>query len=272
MTFLTMEFPEKSRYGIEDLLEIMRVLRSDKGCPWDREQNHQSIRRDFIEEVYEAAEAIDTGDAALLREELGDVLLQVVFHSCIEEEKNSFTFGDVTDEVCRKLIVRHPHVFGDVTVSGPGEVLRNWNNIKQETKGQETYSETLESVCRTLPALMRAQKVGQRAKRAGMDFDGVDSAIKALEDEISELKAEFSKNGENIRDELGDVLFSAVNVSRLLGFDAEETLGAATDKFTGRFRETENLIRCDGIDMKSLSINELDAYWRKVKNVKYDLY
>ncbi len=259
-----MDFTFKKRYNIEDMLEIMRILRSENGCPWDREQDHHSIRKDFIEEVYEAVEAIDLEDTALLREELGDVLLQVVFHSRIEEEKGSFNFHDVVNEVCQKLVIRHPHVFGDVSVKNSDDVLKNWNNIKQETKGQETYTETLESVCSALPALMRAQKLGQRAKRAGLDFADAGSALDALESEIAELKAAIAENS-NVEEEIGDVLFSAVNVSRLCGYDAEEALTRSSDKFIDRFRKTEELTRFDGTDMKSLNIDELDAYWQKAK-------
>ena len=259
-----MDFELKSRYNINDMLSIMSILRSENGCPWDKEQDHHSIRKDFIEEVYEAVEAIDTEDTALLREELGDVLLQVVFHSRIEEEIGNFCFDDVVNEVCQKLVIRHPHVFGDVAVSDSSEVLKNWNNIKQETKGQETYTETLESVSAALPALMRAQKLGQRAKRAGMDFENVYKAIESLELEISELKKALAEDG-NINEEVGDVLFSAVNVSRLCGYDAEEALTKSSDKFISRFRKTEQLTRFDGIDMKSLKINELNAYWLKAK-------
>ena len=262
-----MDFNFKERYDINDMLEIMKILRSENGCPWDREQDHHSIRKDFIEEVYEAVEAIDTEDTELLREELGDVLLQVVFHARIEEERDSFCFDDVVNEVCQKLVIRHPHVFGDVSVRNSDDVLKNWNNIKQETKGQETYTETLESVCSALPALMRAQKLGQRAKRAGMDFADINSAVEALESEIAELKKAISENS-NIEEEIGDVLFSAVNVSRLCGFDSEEALSKASDKFTERFRRTEELTRFDGIDMRSLNIDELDVYWRKAKEIK----
>jgi len=164
------EFLQKNHYNIEDLIEIVRLLRSDGGCPWDIEQTHESIKSDFIEEVCEAIEAIDLKDTALLREELGDVLLQVVFHCRIEEEADSFKFDDVCDGICKKLIVRHPHVFGDTIVSSTDDVLKNWDSIKMETKGQETYTDTLNSVAKSLPALMRAQKVGKRAMRAGMDF------------------------------------------------------------------------------------------------------
>ncbi|MBP1560542.1 MAG: nucleoside triphosphate pyrophosphohydrolase [Oscillospiraceae bacterium] len=261
-----MDFTAKSRYDINDMLEIMRILRSENGCPWDREQTHKSIRKDFLEEVYEAVEAIDTEDTELLREELGDVLLQVVFHSRIEEEQGGFVFGDVVNDVCQKLVIRHPHVFGDVVAETSDEVLKNWNSIKQETKGQETYTETLESVCKTLPALMYAQKVGQRAKRAGMDFTDVSQVIECLEGEIAELKeAVAENNAEHIEEELGDVLFSCTNLARHLKYDAEEALTRSSEKFINRFRETENLVRFDGIDMASLNIDELDVYWRKAK-------
>jgi tetrapyrrole methylase family protein/MazG family protein len=261
-----MDFIFKDSYNISDLIKIMEILRSESGCPWDREQNHKSIRKDFIEEVYEAVEAIDIDDTELLKEELGDVLLQVVFHSQIESENNSFTFDDVVNDVCQKLIVRHPHVFGNIKVSDSDEVLKNWNNIKQTTKGQETYTETLESICKALPALMRAQKTGQRAKRAGMDFSDTNGAVARLEDEVSELKQALNNNASDlIEDEIGDVLFSAVNVSRLTGIDAEEALSKATDKFIRRFAAVEKMIRCDGQDMKALTIDELDAYWQKAK-------
>lgn len=261
-----MDFQFKEKYDINDLLEIMRILRSENGCPWDREQDHKSIRKDFLEETYEVVEAIDTEDSELLLEELGDVLLQVVFHSRIEEEKGGFDFGDVADGICQKLIIRHPHVFGDVTAETSGEVLKNWNNIKQQTKGQETYSETLESVCTALPALMRAQKVGQRAKRAGMDFKDVSQVVECLESEIAELKEAMAENDSvHIGEEMGDVLFSCVNLARHLDCDAEESLTRSTDKFMKRFKNTEDMIRCEGIDMRSLNIDELDAYWRKAK-------
>ena len=153
-------------YGITELLQIMQVLRSENGCPWDKEQTHMSIRQDLLEECYEAVEAIDMNSVPMLREELGDVLLQVVFHTVLAEEENAFRFEDVCDEICKKLIVRHPHVFGDVKVNDTADVLKNWDAIKKETKGQERYTDTLESVARSLPALARAQKVGKRAARA----------------------------------------------------------------------------------------------------------
>lgn len=258
-----LDFSINKYYTIYDLVNIMKILRSENGCPWDREQNHKSIRNNFIEEVYEAVEAIDTDNASLLREELGDVLLQVIFHSQMESEVNSFAFDDVVNELCQKLIVRHPHVFGEVKVDSTDEVLTNWENIKNERKGTESYTQTLTDVPDVLPALMKAEKIG---KRASMDFESVESAFNALDSEIIELKEAISnKNQDEIADEIGDVLFSCVNVSRKLGISSEEALSKACTKFIKRFEQVENLTRLNGIDMKSLSIDELDAYWHKAK-------
>ena len=262
------DFQFKKSYTVNDLIDIMRLLRSENGCPWDKEQDHHSIRKNFLEETYEVLEAIDNDDPTLLREELGDVLLQIIFHSQMESEKGSFDFDDVADEICKKLIIRHPHVFGDLDVNNSKEVLKNWDNIKQQTKNQETYTETLESVSKVLPALMRSYKVGQRAKRAGMDFTDTIDALQGFECEVSELKTSISENNTDaIYDELGDVLFSAVNVARKLEIDPEECLSRACEKFIGRFSKVEELIRLEGngTDMKTLSIDELNAYWQKAK-------
>ena len=243
------EYQRKDRYDINDLRDIMSILRSPQGCPWDREQIHKSIRNDFIEEVYEAIEAIDLEDTELL-----------------EEEKSCFDFDDICDELCKKLIIRHPHVFGDITVSDSGEVLKNWDSIKKETKGQTSYTETLTSVAKSLPALMRAQKVGKRAMRAGMDFSCVSDAVERVKSETDELEEAIrSGKKDDIYEELGDLLFSCVNTARHLNIDAEEALTRATEKFIERFAETEDLVRLDGADMKALSIDQLDVYWNKVK-------
>lgn len=262
------EYQQKEKYSIDDLIDIVRLLRGEGGCPWDREQTHQSIRQDFLEETCEVLEAIDLKDTDLLREELGDVLLQVVFHCRIEEENNSFKFDDICDGICKKLIVRHPHVFGEITVSSTGDVLKNWDAIKMETKHQTTYTETLESVAKSLPALMRAQKVGKRAMRAGMDFRNADDAIACISAEKAELdEAVASGDKSHIEEEIGDLLFSCVNVARHLGIDAELALKNSTDKFIKRFSVTENLVRAENTNMKTLPIEELDVYWKKSKNL-----
>jgi tetrapyrrole methylase family protein/MazG family protein len=262
-----LDFSPNKYYTINDLVNIMQTLRGENGCPWDKEQNHKSIRNNVIEEVYEAVEAIDTDNQELLKEELGDVLLQVIFHSQMEAEKGVFSFSDVVDGVCKKLIIRHPHVFGDITADSTDEVLKNWEAIKNKTKGTHSYTQTLTDVPTVLPALMRAQKVSQRAARAGMAFDSAASALQVLRGEVEELDAAVkSENPVEILNELGDVLFSCANVAAKLGASSEEALTKSTEKFISRFKEVEDLTRLDGIDMKSLSINELDVYWDKAKN------
>ncbi len=255
------------RYGIRELLEIMQVLRSENGCPWDKEQTHGTIRQDLLEECYEALEAIDMDSVPMMREELGDVLLQVVFHCQIEAEQQHFTFDDVCDEVCRKLVVRHPHVFGEITVKDSEEVLKNWDTIKQETKPQTTASETLESVCKALPALMYAQKLGKRAARAGMDWDSAEGALEYVRKETDELcQAMQSGSQAEIEEELGDLLFSCVNTARHLHIDAETALRSAAEKFLKRFQMTEALVTADGKQMQSLPLEVLDTYWDKAKH------
>lgn len=259
-------FSFKETYDIGDLLEIMKILRAPGGCPWDREQTHESIRKCLIEETYEVVEAINRCDAGMLEEELGDVLLQVVFHAQIEQENGSFSFRDVADGICKKLIIRHPHVFADVSAETSEEVLKNWDDIKKETKGQKTQSDSMNSVPRELPALMRAQKVQQKAAKSGFDWDDVSGALDKLGEEISEFK-EALESGDraHIADELGDVLFSAVNVSRFAKLDAEESLTLSTDKFVSRFTVVEQLARQRGISMEDASLETLDTLWDEAK-------
>ncbi len=261
-------FTFKDKYGIDDLLEIMSVLRSPGGCPWDAEQTHESIKKDFIEETYEVIEAINKKDKTLLEEELGDVLLQVVFHAQIEKEEGSFDFSNVCDGVCKKLIERHPHVFGEVQVSGTEDVLTNWDEIKRKSKGQKTQGSSMLKVPKELPALMRSQKIQSKAKKAGFDWDNVDGALEALESEIKELK-EAMKKGEkkDITEEFGDMLFSCVNVARFIDVDSEEALNLSTEKFISRFLVVEKLAKERDIDMKNTSIEELDKLWVEAKKI-----
>lgn len=238
------EFQFKDSYDVYDLVEIIKVLRSENGCPWDKVQTHQSIRKDFLEEVYEVLEAIDMDSVPMLREELGDVLLQVVFHCEIETEKNNFKLNDVADEVCKKLIVRHPHVFGDVKVKDTDEVLKNWDSIKKETKGQKTYSDTLESVPKVFPALMRAQKLGKRATRAGLETTDVDEIIRSVEAEFNDLKGSVSQGDSSIIEEkLGDLIFNCCSVARVMNLDAEESLQKANERYIERFKQTEKSVK-----------------------------
>lgn len=265
---MPVDFSFKERYRIEDLLQIMKILRSDEGCPWDREQNHRTLRKDFVEETYEVCEAIDDGDTELLREELGDVLLQVVFHAELEEEQNAFSFEDVCDGICKKLVYRHPHVFASTKADDSAEVLRNWDALKKKEKGQQTYTDTLRSVSKALPALMRSAKVQHRAARAGFDYPDTSWAMKDLRSEVEELdEAIREQDGKHCAEELGDVLFSAVNVARFAGADAEECLTRSCEKFITRFALVEELARERGVDMKSASIEELDKLWKLAKQV-----
>lgn len=256
----------KKKFNIDDLLEIMRDLRKPGGCPWDREQDHHSIRNDFIEETYEAIDAIDRESTVDMCEELGDVLLQVVFHSQIEAEKNGFDFQDVCDGICKKLIERHPHVFGEISVKNSREVLENWDMIKQKSKHQTTFTDTLKSVPMSFPALMRADKVQKRAKKAGFDWDNVKDASKKLDEELEEFKEALLENdGTHAEEEFGDLLFSMVNVSRFMGINSEKALHAATDKFINRFEKTEIIAQKKGIDMKNSSLETLDRLWEEAK-------
>ena len=261
------DFKQKEKYDINDLLEIMRSLRAPGGCPWDAEQTHESIRKNLIEETYEVVEAIDKKDSGMLLEELGDLLMQVVFHAQMEDEKGVFNFDDVADGVCKKLIERHPHVFGEVEVSGVDDVLDNWDAIKRRKKGQKKGSEPMLSVPRELPALMRAAKIQQKASAVGFDWPDVSGAYDKITEETQELrKAVESGVKEDISDELGDLLFSVVNVSRFLKCDAEEALTTASDKFINRFIRVEQLAKENGVDMEKASLEELDRLWNIVKS------
>ena len=260
------EFQTKSSYNMQDLLEIMKLLRSPGGCPWDAQQTHESIKKNLIEETYEVIEAINKDDKVLLCEELGDLLMQVVFHAQMEQEAGVFDFDAVADGICKKLIERHPHVFGQVEISGVDDVLTNWNAIKMKTKKQKTTTDSMLSVPRELPALMRATKLQKKAADVGFDWSDVSGALDKLEEEISELRHAIANgDSENTAEELGDVLFSAVNVSRFVKADAEEALTSASDKFLARFTTVEKLAGERGIDMNSAGIDVLDALWDEAK-------
>lgn len=262
-----MDFERKEKYEMQDLLKIMELLRSPDGCPWDREQDHHSIRANFIEETYEAIEAIDTENAELLKEELGDVLLQVVFHAQMEREIGTFDFSDVVDGICKKLIVRHPHVFSDVSAQTSDEVLKNWDAIKMQTKEQKTQTEVLQSVSPALPALMRSQKVQKKAAKAGFDWDNVDGALAKIFEELDELKEAIEEGGQiSSEEELGDLLFSVVNVARFIHVDSEQALSKACDKFIGRFGKLEALALERGMDIQKTSLPELNALWNEIKH------
>lgn len=261
-------FNFKERYDVNDLIDIVEILRSPGGCPWDIEQDHKSIRRDFLEETYEVIEAINKEDRDGLLEELGDVLLQVVFHTQIEREKNSFDLNDVADGVCKKMIERHPHVFGNVNAETSEQVLENWDVIKKRTKSQKSQTESMLSIPREFPALMRADKVQKKAAKVGFDWDSVEGAFEKVSEELEELKEAVTMGiVENANEELGDLLFSVVNVSRFIGVDSEEALTFATDKFIDRFSKVEKMAEEKGINMKETELSELDKLWDEAKKV-----
>ena len=258
------DFVRKNSYGLKDLENIVSILRSPGGCPWDAEQDHKSLRRALLEESCEVIEAIDEESPSHLQEELGDVLLQVVFHADIERQAGRFDLEAVADGICKKLIFRHPHVFGDVSVHDSEEVLVNWDALKRQEKSQETYTDTLTAVAKSLPALWRAEKVQKKAKKAGFDWPDASGAVDKLSEELAELK-EAMAQGTNIQEELGDLLFSVVNVSRFLKADPEEALNAATEKCISRFAKVEEMALAQGKDMAQMSLEELDKLWERVK-------
>ena len=259
---------QKEHYSYQDMLEIMRILRAPGGCPWDAEQTHESIRRNFLEETCEAVEAIDKGDMPALCEELGDVLMQVIFHAQMEAEAGGFTIQDVIDGLCRKLVYRHPHVFSDVKVKDSEEVLVNWEALKRKEKAQRSTADAIDAVARTLPALWRAEKMESKAAKAGFAWpEGSDGALRKLEEEVGELRAAVESGSvdgrHGVREEVGDVLFMAAQVAQSHGVDPEAALHAACDKFARRFRGVEEGAR--GTPLSQFREEELLALWRAAK-------
>ncbi len=260
-------FEMKEKYDIGDLREIMRVLRGENGCPWDREQDHQSIRKDVLEEAYEVAEAIDSGDGALLKEELGDLLLQVVFHSEIEEEKGAFDFDDVADGICKKLIYRHPHVFGSVHAADSDEVLRNWDALKSRSKQEKTVTDRLNSVPKLLPALMRGEKVCKRAANAGMEYGTAEEMLEQLKREVLGLEeAVLKQSDEKAEAELGSILLSCTNLSSFLKKDSEKALTIAINEFIIRFSRVEALLAKENKAFSDLSPEELRTFREEIQS------
>ena len=255
------------KYGFEDLVLVVELLRSEGGCPWDIEQTHKSIRKDFIEETYEVIEAIDTEDPVLLREELGDVLLQVTFHSQIEREEGRFDIYDVANDICAKLIHRHPHVFGEVKVSNSEEVLANWDKIKGVEKHRDTLTDKLRAIPPMLPALMRAQKVGKKA--SFFDFETTDAVFDKLYEEIEEVRAAM-KNGnqDDINEEIGDLLLTVTSLARKANTDSELALTNATNKFIDRFEKVEKIVNSRGENVENLTMFQLDEVWNSIKHEK----
>ena len=258
------DFEMKDKYNVNDLVRIMEILRAPDGCMWDQAQDHHSIRQNFIEETYEACEAIDDNDTDHLKEELGDVLLQVVFHTQMEKEKGVFDLNDVADGVCKKLIFRHPHIFGDVKVGSTDEILSNWDDLKRKEKKQETDTSTLESVSKSLPSLIRAQKLQKKAAKVGFDWPDVSGALDKVEEELAEVRAAIDGNGD-IEEEIGDLIFAVTNVSRFVKVDSERAAEKTCNKFVRRFADMEKQAAAGGKNLSDLTLSELDALWDKAK-------
>lgn len=254
------------KYTITDLLDIIRTLRGENGCPWDKVQTHDSIKKDLIEESYETIDALDSGNDKMFANELGDVLLQVAFHSVLAQERGAFDFDDVLYEVCNKLITRHTHVFGEDKTANAEEALAVWERNKKKEKGLSTATDTLRDVPHNLPSLMRAEKVQKKAARVGFDWDSIDGAFDKIYEECDEVKDALAKNDPDlIEEEIGDLLFAAVNVSRFAGVCAETSLSRATAKFINRFAEMEAAAVADGTSLADLTLDELENLWQNAK-------
>jgi MazG family protein len=256
---------DSSQPPIQQLRAIIAVLRAPDGCPWDREQTHASLRAGLIEEAYEVVEAINTDDDDNLREELGDLLLQPIFHAQIAAEEGRFDFDDVARSIIEKLIRRHPHVFGADQCADSAEVLRKWDDIKRAEKGHAATS-ALDGISGGLPALMRAEKVQKKAARVGFDWSEAAPVVAKIREELAEVEAELPGGScAKIEEEIGDLLFSVVNLARKLKVDGETALQRATDKFANRFRAVETLARERSLEMGKMSLAELDTLWDEVK-------
>jgi ATP diphosphatase len=254
---------------IQRLLDIMARLRDPNGgCPWDLEQNFRTIAPYTIEEAYEVADAIEHGDRAALKDELGDLLLQVVFHAQMAREEGSFAFPDVVEAICDKLVRRHPHVFGETAVAGADEVLVNWEAIKRAERGRGEEASALDDVARGLPEWMRALKLQKRGAQQGFDWPDVGPVVAKLHEEIDEVQAEFARaprDPDRLEDEIGDVLFVCVNLARHAKVDPGVALRRANAKFERRFRRMEALARVEGRGLKDLSLAEQEALWDRAK-------
>lgn len=257
---------KKEQYTIEDLLNIIVRLRRPDGCPWDKVQTHESIKKDMIEECYEAIDALDSGDDKAFANELGDVLLQVTFHSVLAQERGAFTFNDVLKEICDKLISRHTHVFGSDTAKDAVEAKATWEANKKKEKGLDSYTAMLKDVPSYLPALMRAAKVQKKAAAVGFDWQEAEPVTDKVEEELGELR-DAMKTGKGIEEEYGDLLFSVVNLGRKLSLTPEIEMTKATDKFISRFEKMEQIAAAEGTDMAKTDAEKLNLLWNKAKNV-----
>ena len=259
------EFKEK--YGLNDFIRIIDVLRGPGGCPWDIKQTHESLKRNAVEEAYEVCDAIDEGSMDHLREELGDLLMQVIFHASIAKENGGFDLDDISDEAVKKLIHRHPHVFGTVKADTPEEVLANWDAIKRADRGQQSVASAMDGISRGLPGLMRSEKIQNKAAKLGFDWPEVSGAMDKLREETGELQEGIDAGDiENIKEEIGDVLFSAVNVARFYKLDSEECMHAACAKFLRRFRYLEEGAAKRGLRLEDMTLGQMEEIYQQARH------
>lgn len=264
-------YEQKERYNIDDLVEIVTLLRSEDGCPWDKIQTHTSIRSDLIEETYEVIEAIDQDNPDMMKEELGDLLLQVVFHTNIEQEQNHFTLEDVCTDICTKLIVRHPHVFSTVNADTTEEVLKNWDNIKNETKHLETKTQTLEAVAKTLPGLMRAQKISKRATKGDQKKMCKESMLEMITEAKHNLEDKvYLEDDKEIEMAMGRLLFTCATAAQFFGFQAEQALTDASEDFIQLFGETEEACKEKGFSWAEVDQKQWLESWNEVQRKRQD--
>ena len=255
----------------EELVGIIATLRSENGCPWDREQTHETLKSTLIEETYETLEAIDTGDPSKLKEELGDLLLNIMLQAQIADENKNFDIYAVIETLTEKLIRRHPHVFGDVDVEDSEAVVKNWEAIKRQEAGYADRKSVLDGIPNAMPTLLRAQKIQSRAARVGFDWEELTDVIAKVDEELEEVKTSISTDDpEAVAMELGDLLFAIVNLCRFMEMQAEETLRQANRKFIARFKWMEAELERRGTNFESQNLESLDAVWEAAKKAETD--
>ncbi len=259
----------QSSYPLDPLVEVMATLRGGKGCPWDREQSHESLKPYLIEETYEVIDALDQGEMYKICEELGDLLLQIVFHAQIANENGHFDMNDVVDSITEKMVRRHPHVFGTTQVENSQEVLINWDKIKSQEQGEENKSKSyLANIPRALPALLRAEKVQAKVARVGFDWPDYTGALEKVQEELEEvLEALQMGKAAAVKEEVGDLLFAVVNLARLLKIQPEDVLTKTIDKFIHRFQYIEGQARQNGRQLSELTLEQMDHWWEEAKRL-----
>ena len=284
MTNKDWDLNQEGLFSGDDLRNIMRRLLAPDGCPWDRAQTHETIRKNLIEEAYETVDAIDSGKPERIMDELGDILLQVVFHAAIAEKNGTFTYDNVTNAICRKLISRHSHVFGSDSADSPEAVLSVWDKNKMLEKGHTSFSQTLQDVPEGIPALMRSEKLQKRAAKAGFDWPDAKGALDKIGEELKEINDVLLNSGaglyekvdagthpalfSRLEEEVGDLLFAVVNYSRLLGIDTEVALNRANNKIIGRFSSMEEIAGSRGDNLDEMNLAQMDEVWEIAKEAE----